>query len=84
MVELAPHDAAIRALALKHASEMERMFSARISAAQRQGEISNAKDPAAIARFFYHTLLGLSVAARALGERERLRETAQFLLKELE
>ena len=84
MVELAPHDADIRALALKHASEMERMFSARISAAQRQGEISNTKDPAAIARFFYHILLGLSVAARALGERERLRETAQFALKELE
>jgi TetR/AcrR family transcriptional repressor of nem operon len=83
MVELAPHDAETRALAMKHAREMERIFATRISMAQRQGEIGDDKDPVAIARFLYHTILGLSVAARALGERESLRETARIALKEL-
>jgi TetR/AcrR family transcriptional repressor of nem operon len=84
MVELAPHDAGIRALAQAHAREVERLFASRLSGAQRRGEIGKAKDPIALARFFYHTMLGLSVASRALGERDSLRDSARLALQVLD
>jgi TetR/AcrR family transcriptional regulator, transcriptional repressor for nem operon len=84
MVELTPHDADIRALAQAHAREVEGLLASRLSAAQRKGEIGKAKDPVALARFFYHTLLGLSVASRALGERDTLRDSARLALQVLD
>ncbi len=83
MVEQAPHDADTRALAQAHAREIEGLFASRFSAAQRQGEIAKSKDPVALARFFYHTMLGLSVASRALGESESLRASARLALQVL-
>jgi hypothetical protein len=55
-----------------------------LSAAQRNGEIAGSKDPVMLARFFYHTILGLGVAARALGDRESLRQTAHLALQLLD
>ena len=83
MVEQAPHDADTRALAQVHAREIEGLFTSRLSAAQRSGEIAKSKDPVALARFLYHTMLGLSVASRALGERESLRTCARLALQVL-
>lgn len=83
MVELAPHDARVRALALQHAREIEGLFAGRLSAAQRAGEISADKDPGALAHFFYHTILGLAVAARAFNERDNLAQTARIALQAL-
>ncbi len=80
MVEQAPHDAEIRALAQVHAREIEGLFASRLSAAQRQGEIAKDKDPIALARFLYHTMLGFGVASRALGERDSLRASARLAL----
>ena len=84
MVELAPHDADTRALAQTHAREIEGLFASRLSAAQRKGEIAKSKDPVALARFFYHTMLGLAVASRALGDRESLRDSARVALQVLD
>ena len=84
MVELTPHDADIRALAQAHAREVEGLLASRLSAAQRKGEIGKAKDPVAIARFLHHTVLGLSVASRALGERDTLRDSARLALQVLD
>jgi TetR/AcrR family transcriptional regulator, transcriptional repressor for nem operon len=84
MVELSPHDADTRALAQAHAREIEGIFVSRLSAAQRQGEIISAKDPVALARYFYHTILGLAVASRALGNKESLRQTARLALQVLD
>jgi TetR/AcrR family transcriptional repressor of nem operon len=84
MVELAPHDADTRALAQAHAREIEGLFASRLSAAQRKGEIGKAKDPVALARFLYHTILGLSVASRALGERDTVRASARLALQVLD
>jgi len=84
MVEQAPHDADTRALAQLHAREVEGLLASRFSAAQRQGDIAADKDPIALARFFYHTLLGLSVASRALGERDSLHTTARLALQILD
>jgi TetR/AcrR family transcriptional repressor of nem operon len=84
MVELSPHDADTRALAQTHAREIEGIFASRFGAAQRQGEIAKRKDPVALARFFYHTLLGLAVASRALGNQASLRQTAHLALQVLD
>lgn len=83
MVELAPHDAEVRALAQAHARAVEGLLVSRIGAAQREGEIDKAKDPVALARFLYHTMLGLGVASRALGERDSLRGSARMALQVL-
>lgn len=80
MVEMAPQDDAIRAMALSHARDLERLFAARLSLAQRTGDLAKDKDPVALARYLYHTLLGLAVAARALGERDSLLQSARMAL----
>ncbi len=84
MVEMAPQDPAIRALALAHARDVEGLFAARLSVAQRDRDLARDKDPAAIARYLNHTLLGLAVAARALGERDTLLASARLALLALD
>ncbi len=84
MVELAPHDAETRAVAAKHARDLEGLFASRLSRAQRDGELARTKDPVALARFLYHTVLGLSVASRALGEHDNLRQSARIALQVLD
>jgi TetR/AcrR family transcriptional repressor of nem operon len=84
MVEMAPQDDGVRALAVAHAREIEGLFADRLCAAQRAGNLSKDKDPSALARYFHHTLLGLAVAARALGDRESLLISAQFALRALD
>jgi len=84
MVEMAPHDPAIQAMAITHARDLEGLLAARLSAAQRIGDIARDKNPTTLARYFYHTLLGLAVAARALGERETLANSAELALRALD
>lgn len=84
MVELAPHDAETRAAAARHVRDVEGLYASRLSRAQREGELARAKDPVALARFLYHTVLGLSVAARALGDRDNLRQSARIALQVLD
>ncbi len=83
MVEMAPHDAEIRALSHRHARAVEGLFASRISAAQRAGEVGKDKDPVALARFLYHMMLGLGVASRAFGEQESLRASVRLALESL-
>lgn len=84
MVELSPHDADIRALAQEHARKLEGLIASRLGAAQRKNEIAADKDPVSLATFFYHTVLGLAVASRALGDAESLRLTARIALQVLD
>lgn len=84
MVELSPHDPDTRALAQEHARTIEGIFASRLSAAQRRGELAKTKDPVALATFLYHTLLGLAVASRALGDRESMRQTVRLALQALD
>jgi TetR/AcrR family transcriptional repressor of nem operon len=84
MVELSPHDPEVRALAQEHARTIEGLFASRLAAAQRQGEIAKSKDPVALARYLYHTVLGIAVASRALGDKDALRQTARLALQVLD
>ncbi len=84
MVQLAPHDPEIRAIGVAHARAIENLFASRLSSAQRDGEIAKSKDVPAIARFLYHTLLGISVASRALDDHEALRETVSLAVQILD
>jgi TetR/AcrR family transcriptional repressor of nem operon len=84
MVELSPHDPDTRALAQAHARELEGLFISRLSAAQRQDQLDRAKDPVALAQFFYHTMLGLAVSSRGLGDKTALRQTARLALQVLD
>jgi TetR/AcrR family transcriptional repressor of nem operon len=84
MVEMVPHDPAIQAMAITHARDLESLLAARLSAAQRTGDITKDKNPTILARYFYHTLLGLAVAARALGERDTLADSAALALQALD
>lgn len=84
LVELAPEDPCTQALAVQHARAMEAMFSSRISQAQARGEVPADKNPATLATFLYHTLIGLSVAARAKEEPTTLMASARLALRVLQ
>ncbi len=84
MVELAPHDADVRALAQEHARTIEGLFASRLAAAQRRGELGPDKDPVALARYLHHTILGLAVASRGLGDADGLRTTGRLALQVLD
>lgn len=84
MVELTPHDADTRTLAHVYARKIETLIASRLSAAQRKGELSRAKDPVILARFFFQTILGIGVAARALGEAETLKQSTRIALAVLD
>jgi TetR/AcrR family transcriptional repressor of nem operon len=81
MVEMAPHDPVVLALVREHAQAMEGLLAARLGAAQRKGEIAAGKDPAALARFLGHLVMGLGVAARAFARPEDERTSAALALE---
>ncbi|MBI3886791.1 MAG: TetR/AcrR family transcriptional regulator [Opitutae bacterium] len=83
MVELSPHDGDVRALAHRHAHAIETLFASSLSAALRKGELAKDKDPVALARFLYHTMLGLAVASRTHADQAGLRQTVQLALQAL-
>lgn len=83
MVEQAPHDPDTRALAQAHAQALEDILVKRLKAAQDKGEIGPGKDVSSLAHFVMHLMLGLSVASRAFGRREDLRQTVALALQAL-
>ena len=84
MVELAPNAPAARALAMEHARMLEGLLASRLSAAQRAGEIKRGKDPVALARYLHHFIIGVAVAARAIDDKDTLRESARLALQALD
>jgi TetR/AcrR family transcriptional repressor of nem operon len=84
MIELAPSDPQVRSLASRHAEGIEGLLASRMRRAQREGDLGSDKDPAALAHFFYHTILGMAVAARAFRNREALRQTVRICLQALD
>ena len=84
MVEMSPLDDGTRATAIAHARDLEALLTRRLAVAQQTGDIGRSHDVSALARYLHHTMLGLAVAARALGDREALRDSAQLALRALD
>lgn len=84
MIELTPHDPDTRALAQSYARSIEGLFTSRLSAAQRVGEVSNDKDPVVLGRYFFQTILGIAVAARAFGDRDSIQQANHLALRVLD
>lgn len=80
MVELSPNADVARSIALEHARTMEGIFATRLIQAQREGEISADKDPIVLARFLFHTTIGIAVAARAFDDQRALEESGRLAL----
>jgi len=84
MIEQAVGDAETKALVTAHTREVEALLGQRLSAAQRAGDLGKDKDPVTLARFLYHSLLGLGVASRALGNGHSLKQSARIALQILD
>ena len=61
--ELASRDSAVCKLTAEAEVARERFFAELIRTAQARGEVSGSKDPDALAKFLYNTVLGLRVRA---------------------
>ncbi len=82
--ELAPHDPQLRKRLNEAEADKEAVFAAALRQAQQKGEIAADKDPQALARFLYNTVLGLRVRARRGPERETLQDIIDITLSVLD
>ncbi len=71
-LEVAPHDAGLRAVIASYLGEIEGFFSRCLEQAHRDGDLAPALDPTDTARLFLAILLGVRVAARAKPDRALL------------
>ena len=81
--ELASRDPAVCKLTAEAEAAKERFFAELIRNAQARGEVGGSKDPEALAKFLYNTVLGLRVRATrrpTRAELEPIVETALSLL----
>jgi TetR/AcrR family transcriptional repressor of nem operon len=83
LIERVADNSATHARLLAHARETEGLLASRFSAAQRAGELSAEHDPVELARFFYHSLFGFAVGARAFRDQAGLEANAKLALRVL-
>lgn len=83
-VELAPSDREVARGVLASWNTLETALATALVRAKAQGELSQTRDPQAIARFLLVTLQGLRVLGRADPNPARLRDTARVALEVLD
>lgn len=71
-LEVAPHDAELRAVIASYLGEIEAFFGRCVNQLRESGDLSSGLDPKDAARLFLGVLLGVRVAARAKPERALL------------
>lgn len=71
-LEVAPHDAGLRAVIASYLGEIESFFLRSLQRARHDGDLAPAVDPKDAARLFLGILLGVRVAARAKPDRALL------------
>jgi TetR/AcrR family transcriptional regulator, transcriptional repressor for nem operon len=84
MIEHAPRDGETRAHVAQNAHQVESLLTQRLIKAQQSGDVSKKKDPVVLARFLYHTMIGLSAAGRAKTEKAVLLQNARLALTVLD
>lgn len=83
-VELSPHDPQIKACVAANLNRIESALYKTLRRAQLQHEISQEKDPRAIARFLLNTLQGLRVISKVDPDPDRLRDIVTLALSVLD
>ncbi len=66
IVELTPHDDAVRELTLAHAHTVEEMFRGAVERGQREGDFRTGLDPKIAARYLMSSAFGFYVAGKSL------------------
>ena len=83
-LERARGDKPLERLIKRNATEVQRIFSAVIRAAQKAGAISPKKDPDELAAFMFSTVHGMRHVGRATADRAQLRQIATVALSTLD
>jgi TetR/AcrR family transcriptional repressor of nem operon len=83
-LERARADKALSELVKRNATEVREIFSAALQRGQRTGELSEDKDPAALATFMFSTLHGMRHLGRTSADRAALEQIATVALGTLE
>ena len=73
-------DAVLRDFLRDNQARVEEIFVKALKRAQKQGELSNKEDPAALGRFFVVTIQGMRAMARLKSDRKALEQVAQVAL----
>ena len=73
-------DAVVRDLLRGNQATVEEIFAKALKRAQKQRELSNKEDSAALARFFVVTIQGMRAMARLKSDRKALEQVAQVAL----
>ena len=77
-------DQQIAALVKRNQAEVEAIFASALADARRRGDLDEAKDPAALARFLVVTVQGMRATARARSDRQALGQVARVALAVLD
>lgn len=79
-IEMAPHDANLRAIAVEEFVQLESFFHRCVAAGQRDGTITSAQPASALAKTLLSVLLGVRVLARTRPQRRVLQSAVDGTL----
>ncbi len=79
-MERSAGDAVIANFLRQNQAEVESIFTDALRRAQKNGELSDKRDPAALARFFVVTIQGMRAMAKLRSDRKSLRQVAKVAL----
>ncbi len=80
LIEMSQHDAEIAEHLATHNRKLQYAFTDLFGAAQRAGEISDAKDPRALASFLINNLWGMRVTCKSAPDRRALEAVADTIM----
>jgi TetR/AcrR family transcriptional repressor of nem operon len=83
-VEMAPHDPALARRVESNWDLVETTLTSALTRARAQGELTEEKDPRALARFLLTVMQGMRVIGKGSSDPERLYDTAAQALRALE
>jgi TetR/AcrR family transcriptional regulator, transcriptional repressor for nem operon len=84
LVEMGPHDAAVRDAARAVRDHLEDAFVAAVASGQRNGSIASREKPRALGRFLINTVSGINVAAKWRPGRPALDDIVRVALRPLD
>lgn len=84
LVEMAPHDAAVRDAARAVRDHLEDAFVAAVASGQKNGNIGSREKPRALGRFLINTVSGINVAAKWRPGKPALDDIVRVALRTLD